>query len=116
MDGAAALAKSRRIRQPPRFKRDRAKRRRRRPVDHKLQVDAVVGQLQKVEFFELFLEFANEVRGVLGANSERDYRAGIPQDGMPDVRVELMQILMGDSKADPVLAKLSRACLPRLAW
>ena len=50
--------------------RDRAKRRRGRSVDHKLQIDAVVWQLQKVEFRELRLEFAKRIRGIFDANPE----------------------------------------------
>jgi hypothetical protein len=54
------------------------------PVDHELQVDAVVRETQKIDFCEFRLKFASEVRGILDSDAKRDYGAGIPQVRMPN--------------------------------
>src|SRR5436190_22689833 len=40
------------------------------PIDHKLQINAVVGQPQEIELVELSLEFTGEIRCVFDAYSE----------------------------------------------
>ncbi len=54
----------------PRPQRHGAEWDRRCPVDHQLQIDAVIRQLQKVELLELRLEFADKIRSVLCADPE----------------------------------------------
>ena len=60
----ASLQRGRRV------ERDRAERFRGRSVDHELEIDAVIRQLQEIDFRELLVEFANEIRGVFDANPE----------------------------------------------
>ena len=88
--------------------RHRAEGRRGRAVDHELQINSVVRKLQQVELVELRLEFAGKVWRVFRAHAERDDRASISQDGMAHVGRELMQILVGQGKPDPVFASSSR--------
>jgi hypothetical protein len=65
-----AVAILSRVQRGCRFNCRRAERRGWRAVDHKLQIDAVVGELQKVEFLELRLEFADKIRNIFYANSK----------------------------------------------
>ena len=54
-----------------------AERHRWRSIDHELEIDAVIWELQKVEFLEPRLELSNKVGRV--SNSEGNNRPGISQ-------------------------------------
>jgi hypothetical protein len=77
-----------------------------RPVDHELQVDAVIGQLYEVSFVEYLGELAGKVGGIFGAHAERDDSAGVAEDRMAHIRFELVQVLVGYREAQSVLAHL----------
>ena len=66
----SAPADLRRIRQSRWSKRRRAEGRRRRPVDHELEVNPVVRQLQEIRLVEPLMKFANEVWRVFRADAK----------------------------------------------
>jgi hypothetical protein len=66
----------------------------------------VVRELQEIVFAEAAVEFPREVRGVFHPNSEGDQGTDVAQDRMAHVRRKLVEVLVGDRKPNPVLAKL----------
>jgi hypothetical protein len=52
------------------LERHGAEGRRGRPVDHKLEVDTVIGELQEICVGKSLVEFADEVRRILCADTE----------------------------------------------
>ena len=92
-----------RISQPAGY---RAERERRRAVDHELQVDMMVRQLDEVGLVEHAVELPRKVRRILGADAEGDEGTDVAKDSVPDVGGELVQILMADGEPEPVLAHL----------
>jgi hypothetical protein len=68
------------------------------PSDHQLQVNAVIGQLQKVDLFKISGELADHVRRIFRTNLERDDRPSISQNSVTDFRLKLAQVLMGYGK------------------
>ena len=53
-----------------RRERGRTEWRRRRPVDHQLEVNPVIWQLQEIRLVEPLVKFANEVWGVFRADAK----------------------------------------------
>ena len=72
-------------------------------INHQLQVDAIVWELDKVTLIKLTDEFADEIGGVFGTDSEANNCPGISQNGVADIRRKLEHVLMGDRKRDAVL-------------
>src|SRR5258706_10184319 len=89
-----------------RRKRDGAKRLRRFAVDHQTQIYRVIGKADEIPCVEYRLEFPREISRVLRADSERDKRPGVPQNGMPNLWFELMEILMSEDEPDAIFAQL----------
>src|SRR5258705_11206513 len=56
----------------------RAERDARHPVDHKLEVDAVVRQLHEIGLLEPVYEFSREIRCILSPHAEGDHRSAFP--------------------------------------
>ena len=50
--------------------RRRAEGCRRRPVDHELEINPVIGELQEIRLRKPFVKFADEVRRVLRTDTE----------------------------------------------
>src|SRR6266849_9431752 len=89
-----------------RGQRHRAERFRWHAIDHELEVDAVVGELHEVDLLEFIYKLALKIGCVLGAHPEGDEGSDVAQNRVPDVRLKLVQVLVGDREASPVLPKL----------
>ena len=77
-----------------------AERLRRSAINHQTEIDAVVRQLLQVELGELLAKFSDEIGRVFRTDPECDQSPGVSEHGMPDVRFELMQVLVGDREAE----------------
>ncbi len=64
----------------------------------------MVRKLLQVVSTEAALEFAREMWRVFGADAESDEGPGIAEHRVPDVGLQLVQVLMGDRKSDLILA------------
>ena len=65
----------------------------------------MVRELDQVFLVQRALEFVFEIWHILRAHAKRNDRSGIAQDRVTDLRVELVQVLMGDREADPILTQ-----------
>src|SRR6185437_1959727 len=77
---------------------------RRHTINHELEINVVVWELDEVRQIEHSAEFARDVGCVLGAETERDDRAGVAEHRVPYVGFELVQVLVRDREAEPVFA------------
>ena len=66
----------------------------------------MVRQPTQIASSEFRIKLLAKYFGVRRAEPETDDRAGIAQDGVPDLEIELAQVLMGQNHADPVFAQL----------
>ena len=86
--------------------RRRAESSRWRAVNHELEIDAVVREIDEVFFGEGRLKFPSEHLGIFRSKAEGDHRAHIPEHAMADIWFKLRQVLMAQGKGDAVFAKL----------
>lgn len=95
-------------RAPAGGQRRRAERPGWRAVDHERDVNVVVWEFREIDLIKPAAEFPGQVRRVLCADPEREEGPGIPQDCVPDVWLKLVQVLMGDREAHPVLPQFGK--------
>src|SRR5215470_3163514 len=68
----------------------------------------MVRELGQVFLVQRALEFVFEIWRILCAHTKRNDRSSVAQNRVTDLRFELMQILMSDREANPVLAQLRK--------
>lgn len=64
----------------------RTKRPGRFSVDHELEIDVMVGEIEEIERLKEGLEFSPDERRVLDAQAKGNEGAGVPQNRMSHVR------------------------------
>ena len=79
----------------------------RRPIDHKLEVDVPVCQIDKVLDAEFGLKVPSQIRCIFRSDSKADQRSRIAKHRVPNARIKLVQVLVRQHKADAVFAKLA---------
>src|SRR6185295_19294688 len=76
------------------------------PVDHESEIDVVIGQIHQIQGSKRWLELVCQHARVLRANSERDQRTHVAEDGMFDLMLELESMLVSQHHGYVVLAQL----------
>ena len=76
------------------------------PVDHQADAEVVVREPHKVIGVEFGLEFGREANRVPHPDPKHDQRPRVSQDSGPDLRPELIEVLVGEEERHPVLPQL----------
>ncbi len=75
------------------------------PINHQPEVDVMVRQANQIDRLKHGLHFTSDVRCVVRAHSEADQRGNVAENGVPNGRVELAQILIRKNERQTVFAK-----------
>jgi hypothetical protein len=81
-----------------------AERLRHHAIDHQLQIDVIVGQVDEIVGRKLRVKFLFEHQGVIQSGAECDDRPRIAKDCVPYSLVRLRQVLMREHEIEMVLA------------
>ncbi len=73
-------------------------------VDHQLEIDAVIGQIDDVLFAEYRAELPRQIAGVFRAGPEGDDGAHVAEHRRSHFVVQLFDVLMGQGQAQAVFA------------
>jgi len=88
-----------------------AERSRHGAIDHELHVELVVREVHQIGRSQLGRKFGLEELGIRGALAEGDESARVPQDRIPDLLVELREVLVREHEAHAIVASESVAKL-----
>ena len=85
---------------------DRAERLRCYAVDHELEVDMEVREVDQIGFIEYGRELLRQILRVLCADSEGNDCSDIAEDRGSDSFIQLLDVLMGENEVQAVLSGL----------
>ena len=88
------------------IERQSAERPRGSPVHHELQVDRVIRKVKEVFRIKLRRKVARNHARVFCTETKRNERPDVREHGVPHVRFELVEMLVREGEADPILPKL----------
>ena len=83
-----------------------AERSRHGAIDHELHVELVVREVHQIGRSQLGRKFGLEELGIRGALAEGDESARVPQDRIPDLLVELREVLVREHEAHAIFTQL----------
>jgi hypothetical protein len=77
-------------------------------VDHELQINMVVGQVDQIVGGEFRMEFFFEEQGIGKSGAEGDHRPRIPQDRIPHGFIDLGHVLMRKHQIEVIFAHFGK--------